>query len=208
MGGRNSGRRRTRNVANVESALCLDINRLYLDGCLGFGFLGKIEWTGSGDKRSIGVCTDANSVAFTHIPAIGSAVQVLFVIAWTACRFGGCRPYVLCRTCGRKATKLYWVGSEFTLRCRRCARLSYLSQNLTSVERGRYRAYKIRHRLSVQSSGLPFAPGRDVPPRPTGMWNRTYHRTLEKLASAEEAVEDEYWERLCRVAGRLRTGCY
>jgi hypothetical protein len=111
---------------------------------------------------------------------------------------------VLCRTCGRKATKLYWVGSEFTLPCRRCAGLSYLSQNLTRLERKRYRVYKIRYRLSVESTGVPFALGRDVPPRPTGMWNRTYHWALEKLVWAEEAVQDEHWERLRSLADRRR----
>jgi hypothetical protein len=81
--------------------------------------------------------------------------------------------------------------------------VSYHSQNITSEERGRYRVYKIRQRLCVEGTGLPFA-GASVPPRPIGMWNRTYHRSLKKLARAEEAVQDQYWERLCRLTERIQ----
>lgn len=71
------------------------------------------------------------------------------VVEWSACRFGGRRPWWRC-FCDRRAVRLYEGGSGW--RCRRCYRLAYLSQRQGEVNRAIERARAIRDRVGAAPS--------------------------------------------------------
>jgi hypothetical protein len=76
-------------------------------------------------------------------------------ITWTACRFGGRRPWFVCsvssvgRYCGRRVAVLYGAGELFA--CRRCYGIAYASQQESSLYRWLRKAQKIRKRLGGSS---------------------------------------------------------
>lgn len=103
-------------------------------------------------------------------------------IVWTACRFGGERPWFECpRSCGRRVTKLYALNSWFA--CRHCYGLGYSSQYQAAGERNAWRAHRIRKRLAAEGELS------DVfPLKPRGMHRRTFDRLRRLHDMAEEAA--------------------
>ena len=101
-------------------------------------------------------------------------------LAWTACNFGGQRPWFVCpgAGCGRRVAVLYGPGKYFL--CRRCYDLSYQSQRDSKMYRALHRAQDIRRRLGGSANMTkPF------PEKPKGMHWRTYERLWCKHDEAE-----------------------
>jgi hypothetical protein len=103
---------------------------------------------------------------------------------WTACNFGGKRPWFLCpgvvgdKRCGRRVAVLYGPGRYFL--CRHCYDLGYESQRDNKTYRALRRAQKIRERLGGSANVTePF------PEKPRGMHRRTYERLLWEHHEAE-----------------------
>jgi hypothetical protein len=121
---------------------------------------------------------------------------------WTACHYGGNRPWFCCPvlTCGRRCAILYGVGDHFV--CRRCGDLRYESQREDDLDRARVRTQAIRHRLG--GDGNIFAP---FPDKPKGMHWSTYSRLCEKADAFGErgwfAAFLAYSEKSDRWLGRL-----
>ena len=102
------------------------------------------------------------------------------MLAWTACNFGGERPWFICLRagCGRRVAILYEPGRYFL--CRHCYDLSYESQREDKTHRALRRAQKIRQRLGGSANMLePF------PERPKGMHHDTYMRLFWEHHEAE-----------------------
>lgn len=102
-------------------------------------------------------------------------VTELVRIDWTACRYGGWRPWFHCPVetngvhCGRRMAILYGAGKYFA--CRHCYRLAYSSTREDAPSRALTKAQAIRARLGGTTNMLaPF------PPKPRGMHERTYMR--------------------------------
>jgi hypothetical protein len=99
---------------------------------------------------------------------------------WTACNFGGERPWFICpgAGCGRRVAVLHGPGRYFL--CRHCYDLSYESQRENGMYRALRKAQDIRERLGGSANMTePF------PEKPKGMHWRTYWRLREEHDEAE-----------------------
>jgi hypothetical protein len=92
-------------------------------------------------------------------------------LSWTACNFGGERPWFVCprAECGRRVAVLYGPGRYFL--CRHCYDLVYESQRESGMYRALHKAQAIRKRLGGSANMMePF------PEKPKGMHWSTYDR--------------------------------
>jgi hypothetical protein len=103
-------------------------------------------------------------------------------LAWTACNFGGQRPWFVCpgAGCGRRVANLYGPGRYFL--CRHCYDLVYESQRENGMYRALHKAQAIREGLGGSANMMePF------PERPKGMHWSTYNRLWWEHQEAEMA---------------------
>jgi hypothetical protein len=120
-------------------------------------------------------------------------------LEWTACNFGGERPWFVCpgEGCGRRVALLYGPGRYFLCRC--CYDLVYESQRENGMTRALRRAQTIRERLGGSANMTkPF------PVKPNGMHWETYERLWweHDEADMEQLVGLREWlDRLERKVG-------
>jgi len=116
-------------------------------------------------------------------------VQEPVSLDWSACNFGGKRPWFVCpgAGCGRRVAILYGEGKYFL--CLHCYDLSYESQREDETHRAPRCAQAIRERLGGSANMTkPF------PEKPRGMHWSTYERLwlehdeaeMEQLAGMRE----------------------
>jgi hypothetical protein len=188
----------------VEGSRSLDINQLNRAGCLYPGYCGGWEWTRDGEQvASILLRRDSNALILSYrIRAHGGEwkdVEQSTPIRWTQCRFGGGRPYFVCRgvvngvECGRRVTKLYGAGTYFL--CRHCYCLAYASQREGPYDRALRRQEKIRMRLG----GDPGVRS-PYPDRPKRMHHKTYQRLMAEMWNAEMSAKAALGMRFRRVS--------
>jgi len=117
-------------------------------------------------------------------------------IDWTACNFGGGRPWFLCpgRRCGRRSALLYLGGGCFL--CRSCQDLSCASQReRNSSVPALHRCQRIRTKLGGSPNiREPF------PDKPKGMHWKTYWRLYEH----HEVAWEQYAGALAVEMERMR----
>lgn len=168
----------------------LDVNRVRRTGGLALGSNRLWTWRWSyGRECSIGVWgrgeDEGVTLAYTVTPRDGREpwqVREDVGVEWTACRFGGRRPWWLCPGCASSVMKLYGAGAHY--RCRTCHRIAYRTQREKDHDRVQTRANKIRKRLGG-SPGVEM-----IPRKPKGMHWRTYDRYCEELYAADRAFFD------------------
>jgi hypothetical protein len=202
MGGFGSGRRSGLGRHTVEYFRSIDVNRLHKTGCLGAGWAGGWQWTFNGSWINLRAESDRLHLAYRVRISGGDwedVVETLRIVR-VSCRFGGARPYFICPgngiACGRRVAKLYGPGRYFL--CRHCCRLAHASQGEGAGERMLRRAKKIRQRLGGDPGmAAPF------PPKPRGMWQRTYERLCEQVFEAEMLAEDTFAIRTERLMARI-----
>ena len=94
--------------------------------------------------------------------------------------------------CDRRVAKLYGPGRYFL--CRHCYRLAHSSQSEDAQRRSMRRATKIRQRLGGNAGTAS-----PLPPKPKGMWQRTYERLREQAFDAEERADEALLPHLARL---------
>jgi hypothetical protein len=101
-------------------------------------------------------------------------------LTWTACNFGGERPWFICpgARCGRRVAILYGPGRYFL--CRHCYDLRYESQREDKTHRALRRAQKIREQLGGSANMT-----EQFPEKPKGMRWSTYERLWFEHHEAE-----------------------
>jgi hypothetical protein len=168
----------------VEACRAIDANRVHREGCLRSGWLGGWQWTRDGERVAwINLRTEGERRHLSYRVRKGlddwQDVAETVRIVRTPCRFGGARPYFICPgvvngvTYRRRVAKLYGAGRYFL--CRRCYRLAYARQSEAVWDRALRCVNKIRQRLDGEpGTAAPF------PPKPKGMWKRTYERLREQ----------------------------
>jgi hypothetical protein len=211
MGGFGSGRPRSGHN-KADAFRSIDVNRLCGDGCLKPGWWGAWQWTRGGEREaSINLRTEGDRLHLSYRVRIGGGewedVTETVDIVRAPCRFGGTRPYFICpgvvngTDCGRRVAKLYGPGRRYFL-CRHCYRLAYASQSQDGLGRLRRRANKASQRLGGDSGS-----NAEFPPRPKGMWRRTYERLCGQAVEAEERADDAllpFVTRLFEQTGHLQ----
>jgi hypothetical protein len=104
---------------------------------------------------------------------------VVVPLVWTRCGVIGTRLRLECPLCSRRVCTIYHLDGRVA--CRRCNGLWYAAQRTGSYGRKAMAKRKIRRELGDygQLSAVKF------PPRPRGMWRRTYARYCAALDRME-----------------------
>ena len=199
MGGVGSGSWcRFNKKATTEECHGVDVRYLHRNGLLRSGHPFSLRWSRAGrETGSVGGVAHDDRVTFFYRHRRGPGdewhdVKQTVPLDWTACNFGGKRPWFLCpgAGCGRRVAVLYGPGRYFL--CRHCCDLVYQSQRDNEMYRALRRAQKIRERLGGSANMTePF------PEKPKGMHHDTYMRLfwkhheaeLEQLASMREWLD-------------------
>jgi len=209
MGGFGSGRRRDGSRDTVEDRRSIDVNRLCREGCLVPGWQGGWNWSRDGETvASIGIRADVGRLHLSYRWKSRSGgewetVDEPVALIKVPCRFGGERFYFHCPgvvngiACRRRVVTLYMGGRWFL--CRHCLRLPHASRSESAHDRALRRTQIIRRRLGGDASLLsPF------PPKPKGMWRRTYERLHAQVEEVEAIVEAGLAAQFLRLKPRIR----
>lgn len=191
MGGVGSGNwYRSSKKTTTDETHSVDVRYLHRNGLLSPGRWFSLRWSRAGrETGSIRGAVEGTEsperVILLYRHRSGSAgewedVRESVPLAWTACNFGGERPWFMCpgAGCGRRVAVLYAPGRYFL--CRHCYDLSYQSQQDNAMYRALHKAQGIRERLGGSANMMePF------PERPKGMHHETYWRLRDKDDEAE-----------------------
>jgi len=101
MGGPGSGAKWDKK-GTVEDHLCLDVRKLQREHGVKPGDQMTVQYQWRREQMTQEVMVD-----------------------WTACNFGGYRPWLICMNCGRRVAVIYLKGKYFA--CRHCYNLTYTS---------------------------------------------------------------------------------
>ena len=142
---------------------------------------------------------DSVRLSYSIGPEDGPArrVEELVALMHRPCRFGGTRALFLCPRCARSALNLHLRGGRFT--CRSCAGLTYASRRERERDRHLRAANRLRRRLGGEEDAL-----NALPPRPRGMWRRTYERIADEIARREDVAMEELAGWIMKVGGDRR----
>jgi hypothetical protein len=187
----------------------VDVRYLHREGLLTPGHWFSLRWSRAGRKTGSirGVVSrhpqpEQITLLYRHRSGIGGEwedVQEPVPLSWTACNFGGERPWFVCpgAGCGRRVAVLYGPGKYFL--CRHCYDLRYESQREDKMHRALRRAQTIRERLGGSANTRePF------PEKPKGMHHETYWRLREEHDEAEMTQLEgmrEWLDRLVKKVG-------
>ena len=193
----------------VESCCSIDVNRLHKMGCLRDGWAGGLQRISDGEKGAlINLRAEADQLHLSYRVRIGGGewedVAETVGIVRSQCQYGGVRPYFICPgvvngvACGRRVAKLHAAGRYFL--CRHCYRLAHASQSEGAWDRRLRRANKIRRRLGGDPDLVA-----SFPPKPRGMWRRTYERLREQAFAAEMRADEAFAVLAERLHARIDT---
>lgn len=170
----------------------VDVRYLHREGLLKSGRWFSLHWSRVGRETgsirgTIGGDSQPERVILLYRHRNGPGrewedVREAVPLTWTACNFGGERPWFVCpgAGCGRRVAVLYAPGHYFL--CRHCYDLSYQSRRDNAMYRALHKAQAIRERLGGSANMTePF------PERPKGMHYDTYTRLRQEHHEAETA---------------------
>ena len=208
VGGLGSGRQGGR--PTVEAGFALDINKLLRDRSIRPGqrvWWSTLHWTVVATGREVAslgyeaslLDPAAAWMRLRYTIGDGEARRAFdYKVDLTTTRppRGGLRWWFLCPSSGHRCAKLHRPPSGDLFAARQAWRLGYASQRVAPLERRRQaahdRASRIRRRLGGEGSSFPYYAA--VPPRPKGMWRRTYRRLRRQVVKAEREAEQLFWQ--------------
>jgi hypothetical protein len=220
MGGIGSGRQDGR--PTVEAGFALDINELLRDRNIlpGQWKWGTLRWTVVGTGREVSsLGYEANLVdpaaawmRLRYTMGDGEARQTFdYRVGLTTTRppRGGLRWWFSCPSSGRRCAKLHRPPGGDLFAARQAWRLGYASQRLEPLDRAwqtaHDRASRIRQRLGGTGR---CSPNEAIPPRPKGMWKKTYRRLRREAIEAERRAEATSWKVMMAIVEQEnRVGC-
>src|SRR5215213_1028118 len=191
MGGVGSGNwYRFDKKTTTDECHSVDVRYLHREGLLKSGHWFSLRWSRAGrETGSIGGTVVGNEkpeqviLTYRHRSGPGrewEEVQERVHLSWTACNFGGERPWFVCpgAGCGRRVAVLYGPGRYFL--CCHCYDLRYESLREDKIHCALRPAQTIRERLGGSANMTkPF------PERPKGMHFETYWQLREEHDEAD-----------------------
>ena len=203
---------------HIESALCLNLRKLFADGLLKMGqkTSGTLDWTVRGEPEpfaSVGFAANLEESSgeltlFYTVKREGGSpakqVQCRINLSSIPLHFGGQRWYMHCPLTHRRALKLYKFGWVDEFLCRTAFNIAptYASQRCSGIDRTWEQRWTLRKRMGDSLSDL-F--GR--PHRPRWMRHRTYLAYCARdrmLAAREGACERRKFGRPMKLGNRFR----
>ena len=179
MGGRGSGRHwRWDKKPTIETVNRVDIRFMKKHRMLRPGHVGSLAWS-CGDKTtgSIRFRSFHDRLMLDYrIRKYGGGwedVKQTIRLDWTACNYGGERPWLCCPRCNRRVAVLCGDGKYFL--CRHCYQLPYSSQMESYHDRMLEQSRKIRRRLGVSEVIVEQIYPWD---KPKGMHRKTFERLI------------------------------
>ena len=172
----------------------LDVYYLHRHGMLTPGHASSLHWNRNGERvASIGMWAEAGRIVLKYRSRPRGAeewqdMEYPVALDWTACNFGGQRPWFLCPRCGRRVAVLYG-GTIYA--CRHCHNLAYESQREAVHHRLLNRAHKLRDRLG----------GDGWWSKPKGMHQKTFDRLFAEYQYYEEASNVAFCRRAKKILG-------
>ena len=189
------------NKRSTDEMHALDIRKIARAGLLKPGGSFTWKWSRGGNVlASIGGLIDTATSVTLHYRTRrhgdewqDKRYQVM--VEWTACHFGGTRPWWNCPCCGRRVAVL-WGGSTYA--CRQCQQINYESTRTAESSKPFDRAGKLRDRLG-------WVPGvaHGLGGRPKGMHMTTYSRLLQQYTFHAQATLESTENLLKQVKRRL-----
>jgi hypothetical protein len=107
---------------------------------------------------------------------------VIVPLVWASCGVMGERMRLQCPLCARRVCTLYHICGRVA--CRHCNGLWYAAQRTSSTARKYLTKRNIRRKLGDYGQ----IPSAKLPPKPRGMWQRTYARHCAALARIERKL--------------------
>ena len=159
----------------VEHAIKLDAVELRRQGL--FNCVGRkciLHWGTRADVEA--QCYEDRLVlSWRYVDAFGQRHSVVLPVwlEYSACRYGGRRPWLLCPKCGRRVRVLY-LAEHSIFSCRACAKLNYRSTRQTKLERLERQVEEARRKLNGE-----------------GEKRGPYRKTRERLQGKIERMETE-----------------
>jgi hypothetical protein len=191
----------------VEGAQSLNVTKLARAGLLAGLRLSSWEWTRAGETTaSIQIAGGRDAVTLSYCSRASGedwqSVTQRVPIWWTACRFGGERPWFVCVVhangvyCGRRVAKLYVGGRLFA--CRHCYRLGYAVQRDAPMDRAHSQLARLHRKLAADYDGP------DMPPPPKPKWMRwhTYSRIATQIEAGQERLDAVFFVGARRLLAR------
>ena len=102
---------------------------------------------------------------------------IVVPLVWADCGVLGERLRLACPLCARRVCTLYHLDGRVA--CRHCHNLWYAAQRISTTARKFMTKRKIRRKLGASAR---------LPPKPRGMWRRTYARHCAALARIERKL--------------------
>jgi hypothetical protein len=160
MGNHNSGPTGRSSGISVEACEAIDASR----------------WTRQGILRK-----GVERLQLTSSSASGEQIEYTIFLQKTHPNFGGVRWWFQCPLCARRVRKLFLPPRRQCVGCRNCHRLTYDSRKQCADGRYWSNMQKIYRRLGGDAFN-----DSQFPPKPKGMWTRTYERLMEKADELPE----------------------
>jgi hypothetical protein len=214
MGGYGSGRQNGR--PTVEDGLVLDLAKLLRDGNIVHGqrLCGSLHWREVRSGQEVGAVTYEADLAepaaawmrlMYSIGSEGSRRRLDYKVHLTATkpRFGGMRLWFTCPVSGRRCAKLYRPFGGDLFASRTAWRLGYASQRTAPLESALQTANDRVARIQRRLGGVPAGSRYEQrPPRPKGMWRRTYRRLFRDIEEAKGKAESLFWQGAAAILER------
>lgn len=188
----------------AEQSMAFDLRQIAKKGLLRPGAF-SWHWTSNyGEKvGSVGVrvASDPERVILTYqwtpYNSEPRHVECSLQIERTPCNYGGVRPWFRCPSCGRRCAVVYYGAPGGRYACRRCVRVTYLSQCEDETGRLWRKQRKIDRKLAGGAGEW------DGWQKPKGMHQKTFSHQVKKLNQIEGDKDARFAAQILPLLARL-----